>query len=447
MTADAGAVQVLRGVANLPMLLLVTLAARLPFLGRPGFAIDLALYRGWADTATLHGLGALYRRTDYDYPPVYSYVLWLIGQIHYHLLGRDFSANDRVLLALLKTPAILADLAIVAVLYLVIQQEAGRVLGFAGALAYALNPAVVHDSVVWGQVDAVMALPMLLSVVALHRFRPALASAMLVLAVLVKFQAIVLLPLFVIVVWRKGRGRALLRAGLAGALVGVLVMLPVALTGELNQMLRVYVQSTGIHPFVSMNAYNVWWIVNWFVTGNPNMTLHDSSSLLGPISYKLTGLLLCGGALAAVLLTAARRPLTLSLIGLTSSASAIVFFALAPEMHERYLLPALPLLVLAFRDVQPRLLFALFSVTLFLNLDWVLRSSFGEHWSVLRLIGTGVLSVANTVGVAWTLLLLIPPEWSNGRIRAGLITGGLAVLVVAGLALWTVSRWYVRDVM
>jgi len=71
---------------------------------RSGFGVDLSAFRFWAGDLAKNGLQGFYERDFFhDYTPGYLYVLWLLGMVG--------SVIGGVGVALIKVPAILADLA------------------------------------------------------------------------------------------------------------------------------------------------------------------------------------------------------------------------------------------------------------------------------------------------------------------------------------------------
>jgi Gpi18-like mannosyltransferase len=428
-------------------LVAIALAARLPFLDRPGLPSDIKLFVAWSETATNQGLPELYARGDYNYPPIASYILVLVGHLQRDILEGPFTAESTTMRASLKLPALLSDLAIMAVLYLFLARRTSLVISLVGALAYALNPAIIHDSMIWGQWDSLVALPMVLATICLIASRPRLATAFLTAAILIKFQAVVLIPFFFVVILRQFGWRGLLSSALTGAATATILLIPVIAAGQLRQIVDVYVGLTHTEPWVSLNAYNLWWLVNWLQTGSPTMTLKDTETLLGPINYKHVALGLYALAVAGIAAAFARLRLSVESISLGAAASVVVFFALAPEMHERYLMPALPLLILAFDRRLHRWIFAILSLTLFLSLHWVLRSAEGVSWSTLKLAATGVLSVVNLAVLIWIGIELFQRSVKHfGSDRRAWLVGATLLLAVATVASFIVLRWYIREV-
>jgi dolichyl-phosphate-mannose-protein mannosyltransferase len=428
-------------------LVAIALAARLPFIDRPGLPSDIALFVAWAETAATQGLADLFGREDYNYPPVASYIFFLVGHLQRDVLDRPFSTDSLSMRAALKLPALLSDLVITAVLYLFLARRTSLVIAIAGALAYALNPAIIHDSMVWGQWDSLVALPMLLATICLIASRPRLATAFLMIAILIKFQAVVLVPLFFVVILRQFGWRGLQSSALTGAATATILLIPVIVAGQIRQTVDVYVGLTHAEPWISLNAYNLWWLVNWLQSGSPTITLKGGESLFGPITYKQAALGLYAIAVGGGVAAFARMRLSVETISLGASASVIAFFTLAPEMHERYLLPALPLLILAFDSRLHRWIVAILSLTLFLNLHWTLSSAEGVPWSTPKLAATGVLSAVNLAALAWIGVELFRRSVTcSGSQRRAWQVGATFLLAVTTLASFAILRWYVRDV-
>ena len=110
---------------------------------------------------------------------------------------------------LLKLGPIVADIAVAAVLFMLVRRWTARRadsvrLSLLAAALYLFNPVTWYDSAVWGQTDAVGALIILLGVAALIRGNSEGATAMAALALLVKPQfGVVLIPIVAIVLLRR----------------------------------------------------------------------------------------------------------------------------------------------------------------------------------------------------------------------------------------------------
>ena len=253
-----------------------------------GFAVDLASFRFWADDLAKNGLSGFYERDFFhDYTPGYLYVLWVVGTI-----GR--AAGD--IGDLIKVPPILADLGIAYLVWSMIRELGGRDrLALLGAVVVMVNPILWFDSVVWGQVDSVGVLFLMLGLRALWHDRPERAAIFAVIAAIVKPQLGILIPIVAVVTirralrpvphdpdgaasasrWRQleaqtGHPLRIVTTGIAGYLTALVLCLPFGLSvielspaapffasGLLDQIAL----AGGGYPYLTVNAYNAWAIV------------------------------------------------------------------------------------------------------------------------------------------------------------------------------------------
>ena len=146
-----------------------------------GFDADLGSFRFWADDLARNGFYGFYEREFFhDYTPGYLYVLWLVGTVGNALGG----IGD-----LIKIPPILGDLAIGYLVWSMIRELGGRErLALLGAAVVVVNPVFWFDNVVWGQVDSVGVVFVLLALRSLWRDQPERAAIFTVIAALVKPQ-------------------------------------------------------------------------------------------------------------------------------------------------------------------------------------------------------------------------------------------------------------------
>ena len=161
-----------------------------------GFDADLSSFRFWADNLADNGLYGFYQRDFFhDYTPGYLYVLWLVGTVGNALGG----IGD-----LIKIPPILADLAVGYLVWSMIRELGGRErLALLGAVVVVVNPVFWFDNVVWGQVDSVGVVFVLLALRSLWRDQPERAAVFTVIAALVKPQLGILVPLVAVVTIRR----------------------------------------------------------------------------------------------------------------------------------------------------------------------------------------------------------------------------------------------------
>ena len=143
------------------MILILGLALRLiiayVLLPGSGFGSDRSTFQAWANDLAAHGPFGFYDRGFFiDYTPGYMYVLWLLG-----IVGKAFGGLGE----LIKLPAILADVVLAWLVHsFVIELGGSRRAALLGAILILINPVTWFDSAIWGQVDSVGVIFLLLGV-------------------------------------------------------------------------------------------------------------------------------------------------------------------------------------------------------------------------------------------------------------------------------------------
>ena len=282
--------------------ILVLLALGLAFrliiaylLPESGFKNDLASFRFWADNLAGQGVSGFYQRaadpeTGFfaDYTPGYLYILWLVGGVS-DLIGRGVGN-------LIKIPPIVADIALGYLVWSMTRELGGSERAArVGALIVVVNPVTWFDSVIWGQVDSVGVVVLLLALRELWRDRPERAAILAMVAALIKPQLAILIPIVAIVVirralWPKGgygtegepeslastttweqRVRGPIRVvttAAAGLLTAIVLSLPfgLSLPGLIAQIFK----TAAGYPYLTVNAFNPWALVTQVMTSEPS---------------------------------------------------------------------------------------------------------------------------------------------------------------------------------
>jgi dolichyl-phosphate-mannose--protein O-mannosyl transferase/Gpi18-like mannosyltransferase len=362
---------------------------RLIFLGDNGFANDVSSFEAWALALSAHPFSQFYSSTSFaDYPPGYFYVLWAVGKV-FAIAGHG---NVDVLRYLVKMPAVLMDLVNAAVLYALVLRFAGERWALGVAALYVLNPAVIFISASWGQVDSISAGFALIAAWLLLRsddpgspaYEIPLAWVVLGYSLLVKPQAAILIPLFLVFAFtnrEKLKARTIGTAlGIAGALLlAFMLTIPFHPTADpVNAFAWLYHQysyAKDVYAANSVNAFNLWSIFGSF-------WIPDSTPLIFGIPKYVGGMVLAGAAVAIVVgwYAVQRTPRAF----LESAALlTLAFFMLATRMHERYIYDGL-LFTMAAVPLARRYLTAsiVFSITLFVNLlySFIYLQAVLQHW-------------------------------------------------------------------
>lgn len=340
-----------------------------------GHPSDMACWAAWGDRMNRVGAAAFYS-PDYfcDYPPGYLYVLGILSRF-----AAVLHLPDSGYLFLLKLPAVFADFLIAVIVYRYANKHCSDSSACLLAAFFFLAPPFLYNSSVWGQIESVLLLFLILAVISLTDGRMACGIFWYVLAVLIKPQALLLAPIVLLCLLSCRSLRVILRAVLVGIMTFFVLIIPYSPAWQ---------EETGLSLFLSL--WNPTWIIEKYLT---TMTSYPYFTVNAFNLYALLGLnwtpldtlssfgttLLQSSVLTAAILgsyyiwkkTAANVRFWLSgyfLFGF--------LFTFALKMHERYLLVALAFLFFAFLASGNKKLLMLFSAfcgVSFCNLYEVLR--------------------------------------------------------------------------
>jgi Gpi18-like mannosyltransferase/4-amino-4-deoxy-L-arabinose transferase-like glycosyltransferase len=307
---------------------LAVLVLKLAIAPRFAYKVDVGSYSAWALKLAAEGPARFYAPGYFaDYPPGYMYVLWWVG-----LAARAlrWSWDTPAFLALLKLPALLADLAITRLLFARLRPY-GKRLAWLASLAFALNPALVINSAFWGQTDSVLALLALLAFFAQGAGRFELAWALGALAVLTKPQALLIVPLLAIWPWGWWKSGRPVSAALAALATVMVVVDPFRGDKPWSWLIDLYRGTAGYYAETSVNAMNLAALIG-------GMRHNDAETILG-LSKQVWGFGI-GGAIGLALFALylfRRRDRVMQTVLLAWA--PLVSFMCWTRMHERYVYP------------------------------------------------------------------------------------------------------------
>ena len=175
---------------NLGILLMVGLLVRYILACiDPGYTIDMNCFSGWSDQVYNGGISNFYTSGGFaDYPPGYMYILWVVGAIRHYVPSLASST------ILLKMPAILCDLITACFVYKLAHKHFDEKGSIFFASLYLFNPVVLIDSAMWGQVDAVFTLFVVIMIYFCAEKKLIPAYVAFVIGILIKPQTLVLTP-------------------------------------------------------------------------------------------------------------------------------------------------------------------------------------------------------------------------------------------------------------
>jgi len=314
------------------IILIVLTKLLLSFL--PSDAIDMPGYRAWSRHLATRGFDDFYQTWHVVYAPAYLYLLWLSG-----IIAEFFSLSPRLHEFFIKLWPVLFDLAGGILLYLTARDCGRKRFGLILAAMYALNPAVVFNSSVWGQFESVAATMLFGAVYFFRRRRSVTGVILFVTAVLVKPQSAMLAPVVLLLFLKNFSLRKLWLALAGSACAYLAVVLPFSAGRPVYWVFQHFLTSGGDYPYATANAFNLWTILG-------GQTVPDHLPFWG-LSYAGWSLIFLATATAAVVWFLLRKPVTSGEVYYAAYFYSFAVFMLGSRMHERYLFPALIFLTAA----------------------------------------------------------------------------------------------------
>jgi hypothetical protein len=292
------------------------------------------------------------------YPPGSLYLLWFSGWI-----GRLIEPSADGFRVIVETPPLLADLLIGLTLYFASWRDGRGLRAMVVMMLFALNPALIFDTVVWGQSDSIVALPMIAAALLILAGRHRLGWSAAAIAILAKPQAITIaVPLGLWTLLDAG----IVECGWSAAAFGSTValgILPYQIGHSWDWIINVYQDLGTRFSDASVGAFNFMGLIG-------GMGAPDTDKVLG-VSYRALGLSLTGAVyvISSYLVWRARSARSAML---ATFVALFGFFMFAPRIHERYLYyPVVFLIPIALESGILTAIFAVTSATFLFNLIYI----------------------------------------------------------------------------
>ena len=305
-----------------------------------GYGADINCFFSWSHLLVDRGFSGFYS-PDYfcDYPPGYLYILRILGSFF-----KTFHINSITPLTLLvlKTPSIFCDMAISYLIYRYSQKRFSKKSAFFLTAIYLFHPAVLINSAVWGQVDSVFTLCILLVCILLSQRKYLPAYFTYAIALLIKPQSLFFAPLILCAVAEYGfssRSLKKIALNLLGGLSAIASLILLSLPFGFANVFSQYTDTLGSYPYAAVNACNLWGLLglNWIHQDTAVGTL--TYSQIGTISIVLTTLF------SFFLFYFLRK--REDRYYLTGAFLVVSVFLFSVRMHERYMYPAMILILFA----------------------------------------------------------------------------------------------------
>lgn len=345
-----------------------------------GYPSDMSCWSAWGDRMASLGSSRFYGFGEAeayfcDYPPGYIYILGFLGWLA-ELMG----IQGQGLILLYKLPGILCEMALIYVVVRLAEKEIGQKSALLLGILTSITPVFLLDTAIWGQIESVLALLLVLSLLQLYQKKYYSAALLFVAAALVKPQALLVAPVYLFAYLETKDWKMIGKTILLCLPLLLLCIIPfspawgesgsffVKLLHSFNPLwlIQKYMDTLSSYAYFTVNAFNLYGLfgMNWAPLGD------YPSALINVLNWGIIGLaVLLSGVLYFKIKNPGAR------LFLPAFFLVAFLFTFGFKMHERYMVPVLFFLLAAYilsKDKKLLWIFAGFSVTNFVNLAYVL---------------------------------------------------------------------------
>lgn len=325
---------------------------------------DYLIFKEWAYKSYSYGLDRVYSVhsnfgiLDVDQPPGTIYILrssyevfLLTARILTRIMDLDVGStlwiNDNLLIFFFRFPSMIADLILGFCIYIMVKTKASEKIALIASALFLLGPPIIYNSTIWGQIDSINNLFFYLSLMFLVKKRAFFSALFFALSLFVKLSFLPLIPLYLIL-GLSGiffKRTSFIISIVITSIIILILCLPFS-TDPFWIFSVIEKSAYGMNQDISVNAYNFWWLIF-----NPALKVSPppiTSTFLG-LSLNYWAYLIFTMFYLPIILVSAKlikiKKLSTEKLFLLTAMIAFVSFLFLPKMHERYLYPALPLLI------------------------------------------------------------------------------------------------------
>lgn len=330
-----------------------------------GQPFDINTYKRWATAAASNLLTVYSNHSSIDYPPVYIYALALIGKLS------SISVFSKYYYLLLKLPSILADILSAYFIYRIANKHISKEFSILFSAFYIFNPAVLTNSTIWGQSDSFFTFIVIFAVFFLSENKLIFSSVCFTIAILMKPQGIILLPLLLFELMRKRNIKSIIQCVLPSLITALIIILPFSINnGNISWIFNLYRNTISEYPYASNNAFNFFSLIG------ANYVKDTTTMFI--LNYHTWGLIFI------ILITIFSgfiyiKSNTKFSVYLAALIQIVGVFNFSVGMHERYMFTSVAMCILAYiylKDKSFLILSALFTLIVYINTHVVLFDSF-----------------------------------------------------------------------
>lgn len=357
-----------------------------------GHSSDMSCFTAWANAVFEHGFSRFYTLDMFhDYPPGYMYILYIVGA-----LQKLFGLSGGAQYVLVKLPAIICDLLTGILVYKVAKNKFSDSVSTILAALYLFNPAAILNCSLWGQVDSVYTLLVLLMIYFITEKKMLASYFSFAVCIFIKPQAFIFTPVLIggIIqnVFLNDFSSKKFIKNLAGGLCAIAALFIIALPFGISNVIEQYKATLASYPYFTVNAFNIWGAMgkNWTGLTTP-ATVISYIFLAGISVYSL------------IILIKSKNKSKFYIAG---ALLAFLTYMLSTKMHDRYAFPAIALMLFAFitsLNKQNYLLYILVSMSQFFNTAWVL---FIYQQDINTYFRSPVVVIASMINIALAAYLV-----------------------------------------
>ncbi len=319
-----------------------------------GHSTDIGCFSAWSDMIFDGGIGQFYKTEAFtDYPPGYMYILYVIGG-----LRNIFNIYSNVLL---KLPAVICDCLTGVLIYRVSEERDRSDFGKIISVLYMLNPAVILNSSLWGQVDSVYTLFLVIMILLICKKKLIASFYVFAICIFIKPQSLIYTPVLLLSVWENSKHIKMFLKYAINGIGAILFMILLSLPFGIKNVAEQYISTLASYPYMTVNAFNLWgaFDLNW-------VYLSNSASFIGTVFLVI--IVACAVIIFYRSDNDSRYFKTAAFLGFAT-------YMLSTKMHDRYAFAVMAMLAFAFvfsKELRQLVLFMLVSASQFFNTAWVL---------------------------------------------------------------------------
>jgi Gpi18-like mannosyltransferase len=326
-----------------------------------GYTLDLATFAAWFQKVAEDG-PYLFYETWCDYPPFNVYIFWVFGSLAKHLSLFGTSS----LVFVLKLPSNIFDVATAVLIFVFLRGRLNFKTSILTASFYTFNPAIIFNTSIWGQFDAIYTFFLVLSLMLIINSKLELSVMVFAIGVLSKPQSVALAPLIAFLILLRNGWKSVMTSALVSAATILILIIPFKWSNPVGFLINIYVKGYGGYPFTSLNAFNLWAFHGFWKPDNGTFMFLDFFT----IGWTMFG------ALTFYSLYRLYRGIDYSQeakIFFTAFILLFGFFMLPTRIHERYLFPVFSVLTLILPFIKNmRAIYGVLTFTYFSNQVYVL---------------------------------------------------------------------------